>query len=76
MTDVEIEFVGGPLDGVVSCVRAMTIGQPPGRFTIDVITPGGAALTAKVLDQDDAVALGREIFGPLLSGANPHEQPR
>jgi hypothetical protein len=41
MTDVEIEFVGGPLDGVVSCVRAMTTGQPPGRFTIDVITPGG-----------------------------------
>jgi hypothetical protein len=42
MTDVEIEFVGGPLDGVVSYVRAMTTGQPPGRFTIDVITPGGS----------------------------------
>ena len=41
MTDVEIEFVGGPLDGVVSCVRAMTTGKPPGRFTIDVIAMGG-----------------------------------
>jgi hypothetical protein len=41
MTDVDIEFVGGPLDGVVSCVRAMATGQPPDRFTIDVITAGG-----------------------------------
>jgi hypothetical protein len=41
MTDLDVEFVGGPLDGVVSIVRAMTSGQPPGRFTIDVITPGG-----------------------------------
>jgi hypothetical protein len=41
MTDVDIEFVGGPLDGVVSCVRAMTTGHPPDRFTIDVITRGG-----------------------------------
>ncbi len=41
MTDVEIEFVGGPLDGVVSCVRAMTTGNPPGRSTTDVIAMGG-----------------------------------
>jgi hypothetical protein len=41
VTDVEIAFVGGPLDGVVSCVRTMPTGQPPVRFTIAVITPGG-----------------------------------
>jgi hypothetical protein len=43
MTDVEVEFVGGPLDGVVSSVRAMTTGQPPGRFAIEVIEGGGHA---------------------------------
>jgi hypothetical protein len=41
VTDVDIEFLGGPLDGVVSSVRALRTGQPPGRFAIDLITPGG-----------------------------------
>jgi hypothetical protein len=41
MTDVEVEFMGGPLDGVVSCVRALASGQPPGQFAIEVIAPGG-----------------------------------
>jgi hypothetical protein len=59
LTDVEIEFVGGPLDGVVSCVLAMTTWQPPVRFTIDVITPGGAA-TATTTSRP---ALGRNARG-------------
>jgi hypothetical protein len=32
------------------------------------------AMTASVLDQDSAVALGRDIFSPLLSGADMDEQ--
>jgi hypothetical protein len=41
VTDVNVEFVGGPLDGVVSSIRAMTTGRPPGHFAIDVIGFGG-----------------------------------
>jgi hypothetical protein len=41
VTDVKVEFVGGPLDGVVSSVRAMTTGRPPVDFSIDVIALGG-----------------------------------
>jgi hypothetical protein len=41
VTEVKVEFVGGPLDGVVSSVRAMTTGRPPGHFAIDVIVTGG-----------------------------------
>ncbi|GIH21627.1 hypothetical protein [Rugosimonospora africana] len=41
MTDVQVEFVGGPLDGVTSSVRAMTTGRPPKLFAIDVIALGG-----------------------------------
>jgi len=41
VTDVDVEFVGGPLDGVTSSVRAMTTGRPPGLFAIDVIALGG-----------------------------------
>jgi hypothetical protein len=41
VTDVEVEFVGGPLDGVTSSVRAMATGRPPRLFAIDVIALGG-----------------------------------
>jgi hypothetical protein len=43
VTDVRVEFVGGPLDGVVSFIRAMATGEPPDRFDIEVIGGGGRA---------------------------------
>ena len=66
MSDVEVEFVGGPLDGMVSCVRAMTTGHPPGRFTIDVITFGGGGH-----DNHDYQAGTR----PNARGRWPYEYP-
>jgi hypothetical protein len=41
MTDVDVEFVGGPLDGVTTSIRAISTGRPPGCFAIDVIALGG-----------------------------------
>jgi hypothetical protein len=40
VSDVQVEFIGGPLDGTVGTVRAMTTGRPPGRFAIEVGSAG------------------------------------
>ena len=59
MSDVDVEFVGGPLDGVTSQVRAMTTGQPPGCFAIDVIARGGGHASHDYLAGDGPNGRGR-----------------
>jgi len=36
VTDVTVEFVGGPLDGTTRSVHATPEGGSPGRFAVDV----------------------------------------
>jgi hypothetical protein len=42
VTEVAVEFLGGPLDGATTSVRATRGGHPPDRLTIgaDVLGPG------------------------------------
>jgi hypothetical protein len=35
MTDVKVEFIGGPLDGTTGSVRATRAGRPPDLFALD-----------------------------------------
>ncbi|MEN3309685.1 MAG: hypothetical protein V7603_5887 [Micromonosporaceae bacterium] len=42
MTDVTVEFMGGPLDGTTGSVRATRTGRPPDRFAVDTSAEGGA----------------------------------
>ena len=46
MSEVTVEFVGGPLDGTVRSVRATRDGRPPGRFAMDAAV-GAAAASGK-----------------------------
>jgi hypothetical protein len=41
MTDVTVEFVGGPLDGTTRSVPTTPGGRPPGRFTVEAGAGGG-----------------------------------
>jgi len=43
MSEVTVEFVGGPLDGTVRSVPATADGRPPGRFAVAAGAGGGVA---------------------------------
>lgn len=40
MTDLTVEFVGGPLDGTTATVRSTRSGRPPNLFAINATTEG------------------------------------
>ena len=42
MTEVAVEFLGGPLDGTTGSVRTSHSGRPPQRYTVDLSTRSGS----------------------------------
>ena len=40
MSEVAVEFVGGPLDGTTRSVNAAPDGRPPARFAVDAGAAG------------------------------------
>jgi hypothetical protein len=41
VTEVMVEFMGGPLDGSTGSVRVSRSGRPPDRYTVDLATGAG-----------------------------------